>query len=231
LENSEVIIFRGEYMAFGKKNSNKKTPSARTNNSSYLGTLRSEFDEPETIPTGFTQLQNNIAIICKAFLEGKVNERQAAELLVIQRCSDLNGGEWTVGATSGSWYRRQGIDTPWMEVPSPSQAVGNPLPGAWQRDIIFPGSAEYDNSKGLGILDATDIISDSFGNENQKSNPKSNVDLSDKSLEAAMEVGPRGEKIANLETMPVNEVLESTGPVGGVFSGIEDFFVPPKETK
>lgn len=218
-------------MAFGKRNSNKKTPSARTINSSYLGTLRSEFDEPETVPTGFAQLQNNIAIICKAFIEGKVNERQAAELLVIQRCSDLNSGEWTVGATSGSWYRRQGIDTPWMQVPSPSQAVGNPLPGPWQREIVFPGTAEYESSKGLGILDAEDLIMDSFEIENQKSSPKPNTDLSDKSLESAMEVGPRGEKIGNLETLPVNNVLESTGPIGGVFSGIEDFFVPPKDTK
>lgn len=218
-------------MAFSKKNSNKRTPSTRANNSSYLGTLRSEFDEPETIPTGFTQLQNNISIICKAFLEGKLNERQAAELLVIQRCSDLNGGEWTVGATSGSWYRRQGVDTPWMGVPSPSQAVGNPLPGAWQREIIFPGTAEYESNKGLGILDANDLIMDSFEKTNHDTSPKQGIDLSDKSLEEVMEVGPRGEQISNLEPMPVNDLLDSAGPIGGVFSGIEDFFVPPKENK
>jgi len=180
---------------------------------------------------GFTQLQNNISIICKAFLEGKVNERQAAELLVIQRCSDLNGGEWTVGTTSGSWYRRQGVDTPWMEVPSPSQAVGNPLPGAWQREILFPGTVEYENNKGLGILDASDLITESFAKENQVSITNPNDDLSDKILEEVMEVGPRGERVANLEPIAVNDVLDSTGPVGGVFSGIEDFFVPPNETK
>ena len=218
-------------MAFGKKNSNKRTTIARTNNSSYLGTLRSEFDEPETIPLGFTQLQNNISIICKAFLEGKVNERQAAELLVIQRCSDLNGGEWTVGTTSGSWYRRQGLDTPWMEVPSPSQAVGNPLPGAWQREIIFPGTVEYESNKGLGILDASDIITESFAKEYQAANPDQSDVFSDKNLEEVMEIGPRGERIANLEPIPVNDVLDSAGPIGGVFSGIEDFFVPPNETK
>jgi hypothetical protein len=118
-----------------------------------------------------------------------------------------------------------------MEVPSPSQAVGNPLPGAWQREILFPGTVEYENNKGLGILDASDLITESFAKENQVSTTNPNDDLSDKILEEVMEVGPRGERVANLEPIPVNDVLDSTGPVGGVFSGIEDFFVPPNETK
>lgn len=215
-------------MGLTRKSSKKVVKNTeRSGGNAYLGTLRSEFDEPETTPSGFIHLQENVGIIRKAFIDGKINERQAAELLGIQRCSDLNGGEWTVGATSGSWYRRQGSDTPWMRVPSPSQAVGNPLPGAWQREIKLPEKNEV-SGKSLGVLDATEMLGEKTSNSGATT-VKMAENYVDSDLENAMKVGPRGENFSTLEPLEYEDVKESQGPVGGAFSGIEDYFVPPSE--
>jgi hypothetical protein len=194
-------------MGLTRKSSKKVVKNTeRSGSNAYLGTLRSEFDEPETTPSGFIHLQENVGI---------------------QRCSDLNGGEWTVGATSGSWYRRQGSDTPWMRVPSPSQAVGNPLPGAWQREIKLPERNEV-SGKSLGVLDATEMLGEKTSNSGATT-VKMAENYVDADLENAMKVGPRGENFSALEPLEYEDVKESQGPVGGAFSGIEDYFVPPSE--
>lgn len=187
----------------------------------YLGTLRSEFDEPESIPTGFVQLMENVNLIVRAYLGHRIDARRAGELLAVQRAFDLNGGEWTIGANSGSWYRRQG-STKWMRVPAPSQAVGQPLPGSWQRPVDLPddGAVSIDPAVEAARREAfekelalhADAVAGSAG----------------ELAEAVNQVGPRTENLDALDELSPSDGPESSsGPVGGVHSlDIESYFRP-----
>lgn len=117
------------------------TPGPAARPGAFLGTLRSEFDEPEALPRGFNQLQENVAALLEAYEDGRLTKRELAERLARQRAVDHDGGEWTVGATTRSWYRRQGPLDMWMQVPAPSQAIGEPRPGAWQSPLDIPEAA------------------------------------------------------------------------------------------
>jgi hypothetical protein len=103
----------------------------------FLGTLRSEFDEPDLLPAGFQQLLDNVVEILDRYRAGDLNRRQTAELLQTQRALDLSGGEWTVGADTLGWFRRQS-GSAWTAVPAPSNSIGEPRPGHWSAPIAWP---------------------------------------------------------------------------------------------
>lgn len=88
----------------------------------FLGTLRSELDEPEAIPSRLTELAAAVEAVLLRYHEGVIDEERAAHMLSGLRAVDEYGVEWTMGARSRRWYRRQpgGV---WMAAPPPPSAL------------------------------------------------------------------------------------------------------------
>lgn len=84
------------------------------------GTLRSELDEgDDVLHNNFNTLAALVGEIRGAFLAYRINPEQAGKM-----CKDLqivgsDGCEWTVGATSGGWFKRRVGACNWTEAAMP----------------------------------------------------------------------------------------------------------------
>lgn len=88
-----------------------------------LGTLRSEFDIDQTeLSAEFVALEQLTQQVREAFLQGRASEMGAAELLRELRLPGDDGATWTIGATSGNWYRRDEVARVW-ELAAPPEGV------------------------------------------------------------------------------------------------------------
>jgi hypothetical protein len=121
----------------GAQRSVGSEPASPAPGVTFLGTLRSEFDEPEHLPDGFQRLYDNVEELILAFKEGRLTRVALAERLRKQVARDGNGAEWTIGARTMTWYRRQGPSR-WLPVPAPSQTIGEPVPGSWSQPLELP---------------------------------------------------------------------------------------------
>lgn len=75
---------------------------------SFLGTLRSELDESGSdLDEAFETLSTLSASARAAYLDYRLNPERAARLFQMLRLTANDGGEWTIGPTSGLWYRRE----------------------------------------------------------------------------------------------------------------------------
>ncbi len=72
----------------------------------YHGVLRSELDEPAKLPPAFEQLIEEVGKARHAFERGDLTKVQLAEVLRNLRVVGPDGTEWTMGSSSGRWYRR-----------------------------------------------------------------------------------------------------------------------------
>jgi len=72
----------------------------------FLGTLRSEIDEPDELTDSFTHLQLVTEGVLSAYRRGTLNTVEAAVRLRLLRLRGAGGEEWTLGSTSLRWYRR-----------------------------------------------------------------------------------------------------------------------------
>ena len=104
-----------------------------------LGTLRSELDEDDGggLHPNFEILAGLVVAVRTAFTSFRINPAQAAELCARLRLKGRDGNEWTIGATSGSWYRRRIGETVWQKSPLPINVV--PVDGeapSWLTDGI-----------------------------------------------------------------------------------------------
>jgi len=90
-----------------------------------LGTLRSELDEDDGggLHPSFEVLAGLIVTVRTAFTSFRIGPSAAAELCARLRLSGRDGNEWTVGATSGSWYRRRVGETVWQKSPMPLNVI------------------------------------------------------------------------------------------------------------
>jgi hypothetical protein len=85
-----------------------------------LGTLRSELDDSDSgIDPGFETLSSLAGSVRTAFLAFRIGPTQAARLFATLRLQASDGHEWTVGPTSGAWYKRQRGETTWRKAPMP----------------------------------------------------------------------------------------------------------------
>lgn len=123
-----------------RKNGRKEVPSQEIEEQEtlFLGTLRSEFDTAEELAEGWSALATAAEAVKLAYLRRDLTPEQTAEALAQLRLLDTNGSEWTVGATTGEWYRKNPGGTQWMKAPPPSVVMPD-LMGAprW----IFEGAA------------------------------------------------------------------------------------------
>jgi hypothetical protein len=82
------------------------TEEETTVRESYHGALRSELDEPSRLPGAFEQLIEQVGQARHGFERGAITKIQLAAVLQGLRVVAPDGAEWTMGATSGRWYRR-----------------------------------------------------------------------------------------------------------------------------
>lgn len=86
----------------------------------FLGTLRSELDEDIPLEGAFAELHARYASLRESYLAGRMDPRVFGRALRDLRVVDLDGYQWTVGATTGRWYRRNVAEgEKWMAAPSP----------------------------------------------------------------------------------------------------------------
>lgn len=75
----------------------------------FLGTLKSELDDSDeefALDSAFEQLSILSGAARAAYLEYRLRPDKAAALFKMLRLRATDGFEWTVGPTSGMWYRR-----------------------------------------------------------------------------------------------------------------------------
>ena len=74
--------------------------------SSYLGSLRSELDDEASIDSSFTALESAFGLVRSAFVSKKLTAHSAAQLFQKLTILSADGGEWTLGSSTATWYRR-----------------------------------------------------------------------------------------------------------------------------
>lgn len=96
----------------------------------FLGTLRSEVDEPDELTDSFAHLQLVTEGVLSAYRRGTLDQAEAAVRLRLLRLRGAGGEEWTLGSTSLRWYRRYpgGL---WKVTPPP-----------FSEDEVFSASAD-----------------------------------------------------------------------------------------
>lgn len=94
----------------------------------FLGTLRSEFDTDDEIDERWEALVSVATGVLGVFARGELSEEETARALAQLRMMDSDGVEWTVGATTGHWYRRSGTTEAWVRAVNPTAAT--PMLGA-----------------------------------------------------------------------------------------------------
>lgn len=90
----------------------------------FLGTLLSALDSSGELPPAFEELRVRYDTVRAHYDAGELSEDRLAGLLSGMRCYDGRGDAWTIGATSGLWYRL--TEEGWMQSPPPyRQAAAN----------------------------------------------------------------------------------------------------------
>lgn len=98
-ESDGVVVKR----AFGSKRFVEEETHERE---TYHGVLRSELDEPSKLPQAFEMLIEEANRARHQYERAELTKTQLAEVLQGLRVTGPDGTEWTMGATSGRWYRR-----------------------------------------------------------------------------------------------------------------------------
>ncbi|MFM7088570.1 MAG: hypothetical protein ACKOW9_03500 [Candidatus Paceibacterota bacterium] len=82
-----------------------------------LGALRSELDEGSDLQNEFILLESYSQAVRHAFITGKIEASAAAGILSALRLKGSDGYFWSIGATTGSWYKKVGDS--WIQTPPP----------------------------------------------------------------------------------------------------------------
>lgn len=89
-------------------------------NDGILGALRSELDDSDTgLHKTFETLASLAGTVRTAYLSYRITPEKAGELLQGLRILGGDGFEWTVGATSGAWFKRRHGETIWSKTAMP----------------------------------------------------------------------------------------------------------------
>lgn len=73
---------------------------------SYLGSLRSEFDDDLVLDSSFEKLLIEFEKVRLAYINHKLNDIDAANLFKKLSITASDGSEWTLGASTKRWFRR-----------------------------------------------------------------------------------------------------------------------------
>jgi hypothetical protein len=82
----------------------------------FLGTLRADDDTPELVGE-FAEIHQHYQELRAQFASGELTQQAFGRAMSELRCVDRDGNEWSIGATSGQWYRRVGREAKWVATP------------------------------------------------------------------------------------------------------------------
>lgn len=100
------------------------------------GTLRSELDEPAELPPEFSALAEKFDELRQSYDAGELSRAEFAESLSGVAVTSHDGSVWTIGATTGQWYRRFSGGNRWEpamppEAGSAAAVTGSKPSDAW----------------------------------------------------------------------------------------------------
>jgi hypothetical protein len=87
----------------------------------FLGSLLSSLDATGDLPPAFQDLRLRFDQAKAHFESSDMSPERYANLLAAMRCYDSDGRTWTIGATSGLWYRL--VEDTWVQSPPPYQSA------------------------------------------------------------------------------------------------------------
>lgn len=106
---------------FARKNQSGIEVDESTARDAFLGTLRSELDEDVVIEGAFAELYARFGALRDSYDNGRLDARSFGLALRDLRVIDTDGYQWTIGATTGKWYRRnQQEGGQWASAPVPA---------------------------------------------------------------------------------------------------------------
>lgn len=111
----------------------------------FLGSLRSELDDGEdSLHPYFVALNSAADTVRVNYVSWKLRSAAAAQLFQTLKIIDIDGREWTVGAVTGGWFRRDGSKSAWIASMPPTGVTPNlsNVP-TWYRKGISNLVAEY----------------------------------------------------------------------------------------
>lgn len=104
-----------------RKNSFEIDVSEEVPREAFLGTLRSELDEDVPLEGAFAELYARFISLRDSYDTGRIDSRTYGRALRDLRVIDPEGFQWTIGATTGRWYRRNYQDGgQWSASPAPT---------------------------------------------------------------------------------------------------------------
>lgn len=126
---------RGLLVEWRKRGTVTCMPSPHTPDESIslpmvLGSLRSELDTPDEVPPNFDRLRRAFYAALDSYLRGERTKAEVAPLLDGLKATDATGQQWTLGATTGTWFRRVG--SRWMMSGPPVALSGDAQDGPWR---------------------------------------------------------------------------------------------------
>jgi len=89
----------------------------------FLGTLRSEFDEPTHLEEPFRKILSGYNDLLEKYLEGEIDGHAFGDGMKDLIWVDGTGASWSIGASSGRWYRRGAGETRWVATPPDAVAI------------------------------------------------------------------------------------------------------------
>lgn len=104
----------------------------------FLGSLKSELDESDDALHPYFVALNSAADTVRAnYVNWKLRSTAAAQLFQLLKITDVDGREWTVGAVTGGWFRRDGAKSSWMASMPPTGVVpsANNVPSWYSKGI------------------------------------------------------------------------------------------------
>jgi hypothetical protein len=205
----------------------------------FLGGLRSELDEGSHLHPSFASLGAAADAVRANYLSFSISPQKAAEAFQLLRIIDDNDIEWTIGPSSGTWYRRRVGSSSWQAGPPPLMAeprsgqgqpwlaaeLGELLPAARSTVATGEESRKGLQQAGIRVVDAasiapeadqeaTDFLLAEWDNleaqfNHLQSSARASVSIEDT---AAWPVKQMFEKVVN--TQPVQPVAEDTSSLG-----------------
>lgn len=149
-------------MAKGRKSGKAESavvvdvPTVSSSAGVFLGTLRSEFDEPAALPAVFARLLDDVEAVLAEHRNGTLDEHATAAQLSELTLTDADGAQWTLGATTRRWYRRTRGGS-WLPTPPPA-ASGGEVVASFELDEALLSTM----TRSAAALNSLDAPSDTF---------------------------------------------------------------------
>ena len=133
----------------------------------FLGSLLSVLDATGDLPPAFQELRRRFDQAKSHFDAGDLSAERYAKLLSALRCFDQEGRSWTIGASSGLWYRM--MDDVWVQSPPPYQSASaissaatlyqsSPQPSNTSSQVAEPASEVRDDGADGGAVAGDELL-------------------------------------------------------------------------